>query len=104
MNDDYAGLQEIMNRRFAHKEWRYPDLIVIDGGQAHKQVAEKFLAGKGLLIPCVSVVKDEHHKPKDILGDKVHVDYHKKEILLANTEAHRFAITYHKSLRDKLPK
>lgn len=104
MNDDYAGLQEIMNRRFAHKEWRYPDLIVIDGGQAHKQVAEKFLAGKGLLIPCVSVVKDEHHKPKDILGDKVHVDYHKKEILLANAEAHRFAITYHKSLRDKLPK
>ncbi len=102
INDDYEGLREIITRRFSHKEWRYPDLIVIDGGQVHKQTAEKVLASLGLLIPCVSVVKDERHKPKDILGDKVHVDYHKKEILLANNEAHRFAITYHKTLRDKV--
>lgn len=102
VNDDYEGLREILTRRFGHKEWRYPDLIVIDGGLAHKQTAEKVLASLSLPIPCVSVVKDERHKPKDILGDKVHVDYHKKEILLANSEAHRFAITYHKTLRDKV--
>jgi excinuclease ABC subunit C len=102
VNDDYEGLRQILIRRFSHKEWRYPDLIVIDGGVAHKQVAEKVLAGLGLLIPCVSVVKDERHKPKDILGDKVHVDYHKKDILLANGEAHRFAIGYHKALRNKI--
>lgn len=101
-NDDYEGLRQILLRRFSHKEWRYPDLMVIDGGLPHKQIAEKVLASLGLLIPCVSVVKDERHKPKDILGDKVHVDYHKKEILLANAEAHRFAITYHKTLRNKL--
>lgn len=104
VNDDYEGLRQIMLRRFAHKEWQYPDLIVIDGGLAHKQVAEKVLASLKLLIPCVSVVKDERHKPKDILGDKVHVDYHKKDILLANGEAHRFAIRYHKTLRNKLVK
>jgi excinuclease UvrABC nuclease subunit len=75
---------------------------VIDGGVAHKQTAEKVLATLGLPIPCVSVVKDERHKPKDILGTKVHVDYHKKEILLANAEAHRFAIGYHKTLRNKV--
>jgi excinuclease ABC subunit C len=75
--------------------------VVIDGGLAHKQVAEKVLVSLGLLIPCVSVVKDERHKPKDILGDKVHVDYHKKDILLVNNEAHRFAIGYHKTLRNK---
>jgi excinuclease ABC subunit C len=103
VNDDYEGLRQILIRRFSHKEWRYPDLVVIDGGLTHKQTAEKVLASLGLLIPCVSVVKDERHKPKDILGDKVHVDYHKKEILLANGEAHRFAITYHKTLRNKLP-
>jgi excinuclease ABC subunit C len=100
-NDDYEGLRQIMTRRFSHREWRYPDLIVIDGGQGHKQTAEKVLISLGLLIPCVSVVKDDRHKPKDILGDKVHVDYHKKEILLANNEAHRFAIGYHKTLRNK---
>ncbi len=104
INDDYEGLRQIMLRRFSHKEWRYPDLIVIDGGLVHKQTAEKVLTSLGLLIPCVSVVKDERHKPKDILGDKVHVDYHKKDILLANQEAHRFAITYHKTLRNKLLK
>jgi excinuclease ABC subunit C len=104
INDDYEGLRQIMIRRFSHKEWQYPDLVVIDGGAAHKQVAEKVFAALGLLIPCVSVVKDERHKPKDILGDKVHVDYHKKDILLANAEAHRFAIGYHKTLRNKLPK
>lgn len=102
VNDDYEGLRQILKRRFTHKEWRFPDLIVIDGGLVHKQTAEKVLAELGLLIPCVSVVKDERHKPKDILGDKVHVDYHKKEILLANAEAHRFAIGYHKTLRDKI--
>jgi len=102
VNDDYEGLRQMLLRRFGHKEWQYPDLIVIDGGSAHKQTAEKTLAVLGLLIPCVSVVKDERHKPKDILGDKVHVDYHKKEILLANAEAHRFAIRYHKTLRGKL--
>lgn len=102
VNDDYEGLRQILTRRFLHKEWQYPDLVVIDGGNAHKQVAETTLVGLGLLIPCVSVVKDERHKPKDILGDKVHVDYHKKEILLANSEAHRFAIGYHKLLRNKI--
>lgn len=101
-NDDYQGLREILTRRFSHKEWQYPDLIVTDGGVAHKQTAEKVLVEVGVLIPVVSVVKNEHHKPKDILGDKVHVDYHKKEILLANAEAHRFAIGYHKTLRNKV--
>ncbi len=104
INDDYEGLRQILLRRFSHKDWSYPDLMVIDGGLAHKQVAEKILTSLGLLIPCVSVVKDERHKPKDILGDKVHVDYHKKDILLANAEAHRFAIRYHKTLRNKLLK
>ncbi len=102
INDDYEGLRNLLLRRFNHSEWRFPDLIVIDGGIGHKQTAEKVLAHLGLLIPCVSVVKDERHRAKDILGDKVHVDYHKKEILLCNAEAHRFAIGYHKTLRNKV--
>lgn len=102
INDDHEGLREVLTRRLRHREWRYPDLIVIDGGIGQKQTAERVIAAHGLLIPCVSVVKDERHKPKDILGAKIHVDYHKKDILLANAEAHRFAIGYHKTLRGKL--
>ena len=102
INDDYEGLREVLRRRLSHTEWRYPDLIVLDGGLAHKRVGEEVLATAGVLIPCVSVVKDERHKPKDILGRKEHVDYHKREILLSNSEAHRFAISYHKLLRNKL--
>lgn len=102
INDDYEGLRQVLCRRFSHTEWKLPDLIVIDGGKAHKETAEKTLIGLGIHVPCVSVVKDQRHKAKDILGDKVHVDYHKKEILLANLEAHRFAISYHKSLRNKV--
>lgn len=102
INDDYDGIRRVLSRRFSHKEWRFPDLIVIDGGIAHKQTAERVLADLKISIPCVSVVKDKRHNAKDILGDKVHVDYHKKEILLANAEAHRFAIDYHKTLRNKV--
>lgn len=102
VNDDYEGIREILRRRLKHKEWRYPDLIVFDGGENQRRTGEKLLAEEGVMIPCVSVVKDAHHKPKDILGPKVHVDYNKKEILLANNEAHRFAISYHKLLRNKI--
>jgi excinuclease UvrABC nuclease subunit len=55
----------------------------------------------GIKIPAVSVLKDERHKPKDILGDKEFVKKYKREILLANSEAHRFAIAYHKNLRNR---
>lgn len=102
VNDDYSGLRELLTRRLSHHEWRYPDLIVIDGGKAHKEVADRLLASKSILIPTVAVVKNERHKPQDILGDKNYVDNHKKDILLANHEAHRFAITYHKTLRNKI--
>ncbi len=100
--NDTASLKEILKRRFSHHEWRYPDLIVIDGGQAQKNIAEKVLKELDLNIPVVSVVKDEKHKPKNILGDKKIVNTNKKDILLVNFESHRFAINYHRNLRSKL--
>lgn len=102
INDDYGGIRELLKRRLNHKNWEFPDLIVLDGGENQRKVGEKIVTEMGLLIPCVSVVKNDKHKPKDILGNKKVVDYHKKEILLANQEAHRFAINYHKVLRNKI--
>lgn len=101
VNDDYQGLEDLLQRRFSHVEWKKPDLIVIDGGDAHLGRALSVLRSLGTLVPVVAVVKDTSHKAKDILGDKVHVNNHKKDILLANSEAHRFAVTFHKLRRNK---
>lgn len=101
-NDDVKNLSEIIERRLEHPEWGRADLWVIDGGLAQKNRAEKILNDTGNQIPIVSVKKDERHRPKDILGEQALVrDYH-HDILLANSEAHRFAISYHKRLRDKV--
>jgi excinuclease ABC subunit C len=101
--NDTKALSEILSRRLGHIEWRTADLIVVDGGVAQKNAMEKVLRENHLQIPVVSVVKDEHHKPKQILGDKKWL-VHECEILLGNSEAHRFAIDYHKKLRNKILK
>lgn len=99
--NDTASLEEILTRRLGHATWQLPNLIVLDGGIAQYNTAERVLREKGFNIDFVSVVKDERHKPKDFLGQKSLILKHKKSILLANSEAHRFAITYHRMLRSK---
>lgn len=99
---DTSALSEIIDRRFNHTEWQMPNLVCVDGGIAQKNVAEKILRKKGLFIPVVSVVKDKKHKPKQILGDRKTIGNRQKEILLINQEAHRFALSFHKKLRDKI--
>ena len=96
-NDDVGNLKETLERRFNHGEWRVPNLIVVDGGLGQIRVAKKVLAERNMKIPVASVVKDERHKAREILGEKTR----EREILLANSEAHRFAIGYHRRLRGK---
>jgi excinuclease ABC subunit C len=99
--NDTGALAEVLERRLAHKEWSYPDLIVADGGVAQLHAGMSVLKKIGIKIPKVSVLKDEHHKPKDILGASEIITKHKQAILLANSESHRFAIAYHKNLRNR---
>ncbi len=99
--NDTGALEEMLLRRFAHTEWPSPALVVVDGGTAQINVAKKVLTRLSLVMPVVSVLKDERHKPKDILGNKNYAVKYEKEILLANSEAHRFAISYHKQMRSK---
>jgi len=99
--NDTRALKEVLERRLAHSEWVLPKLIVVDGGKAQKNIAEKVLKEAGVKIPIVGVVKDEHHKPKNIIGGREVIEKYEKEMLLANNEAHRFAIKYHRQLRDK---
>ena len=95
-NDDVNNLREILSRRLNHPEWPIPNLIVVDGGTAQHNVAKEITK-----IPVVAVTKDERHKAREILGSKEQVVGREKEILLANAEAHRFAIGYHRKLRGK---
>ena len=109
--NDTGALKEVLERRLNHSEWPYPGLIVVDGGIAQINTAKAVLAKMGLKINVVSVLKDERHKPKAILfpprsdlkgaqGPTL-VKKYKREILLVNSEAHRFAIAYHKNMRNK---
>jgi len=96
---DVNDLKQVLDRRFFHEEWRLPNLIVVDGAVAQKNATEKTLNGLRLGIPVVAVTKDEYHRPKRILGKREIYNKYEREILLANNEAHRFAISYHKKLR-----
>ena len=58
--------------------------------------------GKRKTISLVSVTKDNHHKAKAIIGDENIVKKYKKEILLINNEAHRFAIAFHRQKRSAI--
>lgn len=100
-NDDYANLAEILMRRFNHSEWGHPTLIVVDGGLGHYNKAWEILKQLQIKTDLVSVIKDNHHRPKAIHGDPDVIKKYKKEILLANSEAHRFAITFHRNVRSR---
>jgi excinuclease ABC subunit C len=99
--NDILMLKEILQRRFAHPEWQYPDVILIDGGKAQLNIAIK--AKKNKNIKIISIAKGRQ---------ELFIEGRKNPISLKNLpqevynlikrlddEAHRFAITYHKKLR-----
>ena len=98
-SNDTGALCEILTRRLRHDEWPLPKLIVLDGGRAQMNAAKKTLAEFGYQIPLVAVLKDEHHRPKTILGDSAMRVCFEETILRANAEAHRFAISFHRKKR-----
>lgn len=99
--NDIASLGEVLRRRFNHPEWQIPDVIVVDGGIAQINAARGILSELNLKIPIVSVVKDERHKAREIMGETDIIKEDTKSVLLANSEAHRFAIAYHRKSRGK---
>lgn len=100
--DDIGALKEVLTRRLEHNEWPLPQLIVVDGAMAHIKAARSVLTHYGVGIPVISVVKDEKHRPRGITGLRdqalggLSIKIDEREILLANAEAHRFAIGYHR--------
>ena len=101
---DVPMLHEILARRFKNN-WPRPDIILIDGGEAQVNVAEKVLKANKLNIPVIGIAKGISRK-----NDRFVFDYKNQELkriiktfenLFKQTrdEAHRFAIGYHRSLR-----
>ncbi len=99
--DDPGSLKEVLSRRLGHNEWPMPKLIVVDGHTAQMNAAKRVLDEFGIKIPVVGVVKDEKHRPRSIAGERDAIKDRERDILLANAEAHRFAISYHRKKTRK---
>ncbi|MEJ0053145.1 MAG: UvrB/UvrC motif-containing protein [bacterium] len=98
-NDDIASLKEVLGRRLGHPEWPLPRAIVVDGGKTHKKAAEELLKEVGVMIPVVAVVKDEKHRPREVLG-ALRAGISEADAVLANSEAHRFSLNRHRRARS----
>ena len=99
--NDLSALGEILTRRLKHLEWPLPEMLVVDGAKLQYEVAERILHEAGLAIPVVGVVKDSRHQPERLIGPESLIERFEKEILLVNSEAHRFALTFHRKRRGK---
>jgi excinuclease UvrABC nuclease subunit len=95
--DDPGALREVLSRRLGHSDWPMPRIIAVDGATAQINAAQSVLKEYGVTIPVVGVVKDEKHRPREIRGARNIFAGRERDILLANAEAHRFAIAYHRN-------
>ncbi|KKW22125.1 MAG: Excinuclease ABC C subunit domain protein [Parcubacteria group bacterium GW2011_GWF2_50_9] len=96
---EVKGLMELLRRRWGHPEWRSPDLVVVDGNDVQRKAAQNALYALNVSIPIVAVVKDEKHRPRELLGDSSVCSKYRDEILLANSEAHRFSLKFQRNQR-----
>lgn len=94
--NDPGALKEVLDRRLTHQEWPLPQVIVVDGNQVQKRAAEVIIKKHGLVIPVAAVVKNAQHKPEKILASSMIKNKYTRAIILANHEAHRFAISFHR--------
>ena len=111
--DDYASMQQVITRRFSHylsgdKGFEgAPDLLLIDGGVNHANVAVAALVELGLSFPVFGMVKDDRHRTRALVtpqGQEIRIDNNQAIFSLIGNiqeETHRFAITYHRQLRSK---
>ena len=117
--NDYASMQEVLVRRFNHaikegmtselnkaKFSKLPDLMLMDGGKIQVNAAKEVLVEFGLDIPVCGMVKDDRHRTRAFYyeDEEITVDKSSQSFRLVTRiqdEAHRFAIEYHRHLREK---
>lgn len=102
--DDFKSMAEIMGRRYGKRDWPAPDLIVIDGGKGQLHAALPIIREAGCEAPVISLAKRIEEVFVEGRSDSIILSHHTPELQLLQAirdEAHRFAITYHRSLRGK---
>jgi len=122
--NDYESMREIIERRFVHglkereeleaeeKDFElgrfsvFPDLILLDGGVGQVNAVLPVLRELNINIPVCGMVKDDKHRTRGLIynGREIELPKGSKVFRLISAiqeEAHRFAISYHKSLRSK---
>ncbi|KEI83780.1 excinuclease ABC subunit UvrC [Clostridium botulinum] len=122
--DDYKSMKEILTRRFQHglSEIKsiqdrklefssgrfsvFPDLILMDGGKGQINIALEILNTFNIDIPVCGMVKDNKHRTRGLIynGEEIIINKYgsvMKFITRVQDEVHRFAISYHRSLRGK---
>ena len=101
--DDYGSMREALTRRLSHigdgtlSLGEMPDLILVDGGDAHVGVAREVLRGLSLEIPVFGMVKDDFHKTRALTDGENEISIAKEFDMYAfiynlQEEAHRFAV------------
>lgn len=117
---DVDCLEEVIRRRFQHPEWPYPDMLLIDGGRPQVNRINKVLQDLHVFIPLVGIAKGPERKKneftfppslfdtsvkiaKDVLQARrnfvSYVNEHQELLIRVRDEAHRFAITFQRTLR-----
>ncbi len=115
--DDYASMQEVLDRRFGEYEkarengdedgfGRLPDLILLDGGKGQVNAVLPIMKKHGLFVPVFGMVKDNKHRTAAIStgGGRVEFNSKRKAFSLVTSiqdEVHRFAVTYHRKKHTK---
>lgn len=117
--DDFASMYEVLKRRFEHDEYEDPHLIVVDGGKGQLSMAVKILQEINKMhIPVVGLAKartQSDFKAEEVASteERFYLPGRSNPVVFkSNTvayqiltgirdEAHRFAITYHRKLREQ---
>ena len=111
--DDYASMRQVLCRRFCHyldgdKGFaERPDALLIDGGAVHAQTVQEALSAMKIDIPIFGMVKDNRHRTRALVtpeGAEIGIQGAPAVFALIGRiqeETHRFAITYHRTLRSR---
>ena len=111
--DDYASMEQVLTRRFKRylegdeKFADKPDLLLIDGGVNHANVAVKVLEELGLSIPVFGMVKDDRHRTRALVtpeGKEIGIQGNQAIFSLIGQiqeETHRFAIEFHRQQQNQ---
>ncbi len=107
--DDLSAMKEVLYRRYQKalmERTELPDLIIVDGGPLQINIALEVLESLRMNIPIIGLKKDKSHRTsKLVLSNLTELDIKNKNLFVylykMQEEVHRFAITYHRSIKNK---